>query len=215
MEAVTTTSDDVPKSPLATRPSSAVPRATFADPAADLKDIGPPRSIAADSPHILGVPAGPMIQGVICSRSHFNDPGALFCCACGISMTQRTLELVEGQRPPLGVLVLDDGTMVTLDSNYVIGREPEKDPAVLSGEARPLALRDPARTVSRVHAGLVLDGWNVEIIDLGSGNGTFISSPVPHGWVALAAHRPTPIKPGTRIRLGQQVVRFDSARGIR
>jgi FHA domain len=160
-------------------------------------------------------PPGPKVRGVICSRGHFNDPAAPFCSVCGISMVQRTLNLVEGPRPPLGVIVLDDGTTFTLDSDYVLGREPETDPAVVSGQARPLSLPDPDRTVSRVHAGLVIDGWNVKAVDRGSANGTFVASSADDEWVALIPNRPTLVKPGTRIRLGQRVLLFDSHQGTR
>ncbi|MDQ6616091.1 MAG: FHA domain-containing protein, partial [Actinomycetota bacterium] len=160
-------------------------------------------------------PPGPKVRGVICSRGHFNDPAAPFCGVCGISMVQRTLNLVEGPRPPLGVIVFDDGTTFTLDADYVLGREPENDPSVISGDARPLALTDPDRTVSRVHAGLVLDGWSVKAVDRGSANGTFMAAPGEDSWAALTPNRPTTIKPGTRLRVGQRVFLFDSHQGTR
>ena len=33
----------------------------------------------------------PIVQGVYCSRGHFDDPESLFCAVCGISMNQQTL----------------------------------------------------------------------------------------------------------------------------
>jgi hypothetical protein len=174
-----------------------------------------PLPIAGQPSHVHEEPTGPRVRGVICSRGHFNDPAAPFCGVCGISMVQRTLNLVEGPRPPLGVIVFDDGTTFTLDSDYVMGREPENDPAVLAGTARALAMEDPERTVSRVHAGLVIDGWTVKAVDRGSANGTFIAGPGEDDWVPLIPNRPTAIKPGTRVRLGQRVLLFDSHQGTR
>jgi FHA domain len=179
------------------------------------EEVRAPLPIAGQESHVHVETSGPKVRGVICSRGHFNDPAAPFCSVCGISMVQRTLNLVEGPRPPLGVIVLDDGTTFTLDSDYVLGREPENDPAVVSGQARPLAMTDPDRTVSRVHAGLVIDGWNVKAVDRGSANGTFIAAPGEDDWVPLIPNRPTAIKPGTRVRLGQRVLLFDSHQGMR
>ncbi len=102
-----------------------------------------------------------VVAGIVCSRGHFNDPAAVYCTGCGISMVQRTHEYVAGPRPPLGVLVFDDGSAFAIDGDYVLGREPEFDPAVASGRARPLTLLDPGNGVSRVHAELRLEGWRV------------------------------------------------------
>ncbi len=166
-------------------------------------------------PSVEGEPEGPQVKGVICSRGHFNDPSAPFCGVCGISMVQKTLNLVNGQRPPLGVLVFEDGATFSIDTEYILGREPESDPDVVSGKARPLAVTDPDRTVSRVHAALVLHDWNVRIVDRGSANGTYIALSASDDWSLLPANQPTTIKPGTRIRLGQRVALFDSHGGMR
>lgn len=160
-------------------------------------------------------PQGPQVKGVICSRGHFNDPSAPFCAICGISMVQKTLHLVDGPRPPLGVLVLDDGATFSVDNDYVLGREPESDPDVVSGKARPLALTDPDRTVSRVHAALVLEDWNVKVVDRGSANGTYLAPPGQDDWAPLHPNQVTTIKPGTRVRLGQRVLLYDSHGGTR
>ena len=160
-------------------------------------------------------PEGPQVKGVICSRGHFNDPSAPFCGICGISLVQRTLKLVDGPRPPLGVLVFDDGATFSVDTDYVLGREPESDPEVVAGHARPLAVSDPDRTVSRVHAALILENWNVRVVDRGSANGTYVAASGHDEWSPLTPNQPTTIKPGTRIRLGQRILLYDSHGGLR
>ena len=45
-----------------------------------------------------------LVEGIVCSRGHFTDPGAVYCTVCGISMVQRTHDYVSGPRPPLGVM---------------------------------------------------------------------------------------------------------------
>ena len=123
------------------------------------------------------VSAGPIIQGVYCKNGHFDDPEALFCAICGISMNQQTLVPRPGERPPLGVLLLDDGSVFQLDSDYVVGREPSLDGSVAAGKARPLRVADDSGIVSRVHARVHLDGWRVLVTDLGSANGTRVLLP--------------------------------------
>lgn len=46
--------------------------------------------------------AQPIVDGIYCSRSHFNAPDAIFCSGCGISMVQQTHNRVPGPRPPWG-----------------------------------------------------------------------------------------------------------------
>jgi len=153
---------------------------------------------------------GPVIQGVICARGHFGDPSAAYCAVCGTSMDHRTLHLVDGNRPSLGSLVFDDGTTADVDGDYVLGREPERDEGVVAGRARPLLVTDDDLEISRIHAGVVLDGWDATIVDLDSANGTFISTPAETSWIRLIPHVPVVLSGGTRVRLGQRTILFDS-----
>jgi hypothetical protein len=151
-----------------------------------------------------------MVQGIYCSRGHFNDPNNLFCGACGIGLVQQTHNLVLGPRPPLGFLVFEDATTYSLDSDYVIGRDPSEDPRVQSGDARPLPIDDPERTVSRVHAEVLLDGWQVMLVDRGSTNGTFIWDAAAGAWTTLAPNHPGPLKPGAQAAVGHRTFLFES-----
>jgi len=156
---------------------------------------------------------GPVIKGVICARGHFGDPSAAYCAVCGTSMDHRTLNLVDGNRPSLGALVFDDGTTATVDGDYVLGREPERDEAVVAGRARPLMVTADDLEISRIHAGLVLDGWDATIVDLDSANGTFISTPADTTWTRLIPHIPVVLSGGTSVRMGQRTILFDSPSG--
>jgi pSer/pThr/pTyr-binding forkhead associated (FHA) protein len=150
-----------------------------------------------------------MVDGIYCSRSHFNSPDAIFCTACGISMVQQTHNRVLGPRPPLGVLVTDDGAVFSLVHDYVVGREPGTAAEVLAGTAHPIALDDPKVAMSRVHARILLDGWEVRVEDATSANGTFVG----HGdddWTRLAPGVPTTIKAGTRIAVGGRTLTFET-----
>jgi hypothetical protein len=125
-------------------------------------------------------------------------------------MVQQTSYLVKGVRPPLGVFVFDDGTTFTVDSDYVIGREPEGDPRVISGEARPMAIPDPERAISRVHAEIHLKGWDVVVEDRGSANGTYILPPGGTEWLRLPSDTSASVPTGARVLVGRRHFIFDS-----
>jgi FHA domain len=159
------------------------------------------------------VSAGPIIQGVYCKNGHFDDPEALFCAICGISMNQQTLVPRPGERPPLGVLLLDDGAVFQLDSDYVIGREPGLDASVAQGKARPLRIADESGIVSRVHARIHLDGWRVLVTDLGSANGTRVLLPAQPADQPLVPQVPIVLATGSQVDLGGRGFRYESHRG--
>ena len=156
-------------------------------------------------------PAHVLVKGFRCSRNHHNDPRVSFCSVCGIRMDQRTGVLVDGRRPPLGLLVLDIGSTFVLDDNYLLGRNPEVDEAVISSRLRPIRLDDDSGTLSRVHAEIRLEGWDVLLIDRGSANGSFIAAAGQSGWNRLAPQRPVVLTPGTHVRIGRRVFTFESA----
>lgn len=155
----------------------------------------------------------PIVVGIYCKNGHFDDPEARYCAVCGIGMAQLTKVPQEGRRPPLGVLVLDDGSVCQLDTDYVIGREPTLDKAVAEGRARPLRLGGAPDLVSRIHARVELDGWNVFVSDLNSANGTLLVLPGETTGTKLAPGVRTPLVAGSQIRLGDAyALRYDSHR---
>jgi hypothetical protein len=161
---------------------------------------------AADAAGAEGV----VVPGVLCKNGHFNNPVSAFCSVCGISMVQLTHNPVDGVRPPLGYVVVDDGATYSLDTNYIIGREPDYDPEVAAGRARPLNLPDPERTISRSHADLTLENWDVKVTDRHSTNGTYIAYPDDDGWTRLPPDEPTVIRPGAHLMIGRRTLVFDS-----
>lgn len=157
-------------------------------------------------------PAAPIVTGIRCSRDHLNDPQSAYCAVCGISMVQVTHAPVKGPRPPLGVLVLDDGSTYVVDRDIVIGREPEVDDDARRGAARAVALPDPERAISRVHAKVTLHEWEVRIVDAGSANGTFVAARDATQWTPVPGGQPVPLTPGMHVLVGQRVLSFDSHR---
>lgn len=153
-----------------------------------------------------------IVPGFQCARHHHNDPRVSFCAVCGIRMDQLTCVLSEGVRPPLGVLLLDDGTSFVLDSDCVLGREPEHSEAVARG-ARPVRLEDSSGGMSRAHAEIRLLDWDVTVVDGGSTNGTHIRHPGRQDWVRAVPGQPIVLAPGAQIQLGGRVLTFDSQHG--
>ncbi len=166
----------------------------------DSDDIQPVADVAGRAP------SADSVLGIRCSRDHFNNPSAAYCQVCGISMVHVTHHLVPGERPTLGFLVFDDGATFALDRSYVIGREPE----VGSGSSlAPLTADDNEHTVSRSHAELVLDDWEVTIADLGSTNGTFVWDAGRSDWQRVLPNRPAVVPPGTSVAVGRKTFVYE------
>ena len=78
--------------------------------------------------------------------------------------------VVQRNRGPRRVLVLDDGRTFALSAtSIVIGRNPEGAP----GEQR-LSIPDKTRTLSKTHARLVVQGDEWRLTDLHSTNGVVV-----------------------------------------
>jgi hypothetical protein len=153
-----------------------------------------------------------LVEGALCPGGHFTDPDLSTCPTCGEPLPPDGRR-VTLPRPPLGVLVTDGGTIYTVTGDFVIGREAEGVPDVLAGRARPLPLRDTARSTSRVHARLTVRGWKVLLSDNGSANGTFLSRHGAAGpWLPVTSQAPVPLVHGDRVRLGKRQLLFDTWR---
>ena len=148
------------------------------------------------------------VTGVRCSAGHFNDPAVRYCLSCGRSMAHADRKLVPGLRPPVGVVVLDDGTTRALDVDLVLGSAPATDPEVVAGKAAELRLAGV--DVQPVHARLLMRGWDVRVVDCGSDGRTAIAGPDHVGFSPLPPHTPTVIASGTRVRVGERSFVFTS-----
>ncbi|WP_063052171.1 FHA domain-containing protein [Nocardia arthritidis] len=149
------------------------------------------------------------VMGFKCARAHPSDPRAAFCTVCGMPVDQ-TQALIEVVRPPLGMLILDDGMTYMLAADAVVGRDPERSPAAESGLV-PLRVDDASGGMSRAHAEIRLVNWDVTVVDCGSTNGTRTRLPGYRDWVHLAPHQSMVLVPGTEIMLGNRVLRFELA----
>ncbi|WP_163511417.1 FHA domain-containing protein [Fodinicola acaciae] len=218
LDAPATPMPDMPTPPAEPGPAAGVDRS---EPFESVLLAGPEASLN-DTP-LAPLPVGeeaaeeeeevhPEVLGIYCKNDHFNDPRAPYCGVCGISMVQLTHIARPGPRPPLGVLVLDDGATFRLDTSYVIGREPERNQEVAEGRARSVRLYDPEGLVSRAHAMIELVDWDVKVNDLGSANGTYVFPPGADGWIRVLPNAPITITPGTRVGLGRRGFLYESHR---
>ena len=137
---------------------------------------------------------------------HFNPPDAMFCRECRVNMGELTRNIRCLPRPPLGVLLVDDGRGYPLDRDYVIGREPLLDGDVAAGRATPLPVTDAEGSVSRLHLRVALVGWRVEVRDLGSANGSVLYG--AGGPRALVPADVAVLDPGARVGVGRRSVQF-------
>ncbi|HEU5023538.1 MAG TPA: FHA domain-containing protein, partial [Spirillospora sp.] len=176
----------------------------------------PPREpVSLIRKHPKRRPGGPQVLGVNCKNEHFNDPRAHYCAVCGISMLQLTLSPFHGPRPPLGVLLLDDGQAVPLEDDHLIGRRPERAPEVAEGRAHPLRMTDAEESISRRHVLVRLEEWRVTVVDLGSANGTAVRAPGAADFVRLPPDTPAELAPGAAVRVGlSRTFRFESNRKV-
>ncbi|WP_239003550.1 FHA domain-containing protein [Nocardia panacis] len=162
---------------------------------------------------IAASPSGVLVKGFKCARHHLNDPRVSFCAVCGIRMDQLTCVLTDGIRPPLGLLLLDDGNQFVLDNDCVLGREPEHSDAVRLRGARPIRIEDRSGGMSRAHAEIRLIDWDVTVVDGGSTNGTHIRLPGAVEWTRAVPGHPVKLPPGAQVSLGGRLISFDSQHG--
>lgn len=191
----------------AAQPSRPTMRVTQTD---DARTYGPPEEPIADISTMrlqqLGIVEPVVVDGAMCARMHFNAPDAVFCRECRVSMRELTGSTRRQPRPPLGVLLVDDGRGYPLDRDYVIGREPLLDDDVTAGRATPLPITDAEGSVSRLHLRVSLAGWRVEVRDLGSANGSVLYR--AGGPRALGPLDVALLEPGARVGVGQRSVQF-------
>ena len=152
------------------------------------------------------IPGAPVVAGTLCARGHLNRPGLTVCARCRTVLPDGSKDQVSGTRPPLGVLVGDDGGIYRLDRGYLVGSTPGQDPTVGGGLARPLVLH--GSDVSGSHAELRLSDWDVLIVDRGSAAGTCVFEPGASEWARLNPFEPRVLPPGTHVAFGQRVMTF-------
>src|SRR4051812_19355001 len=107
------------------------------------------------------------------------------------------------------VLRFDDGLVVTVDEDLVLGRRPDNHELVASGSARAVPIADTQNVLSSAHAALQRSGREVSLVDLGSLNGTHVAGPEATEWTQLEPGVAHPLSDGDRLLLGWTVITFE------
>jgi FHA domain len=107
------------------------------------------------------------------------------------------------------VLRFDDGLVVTVDEDLVLGRRPDNHEMVTNGGARPVPIADTQNVLSSAHAALQRSGSEVSLVDLGSLNGTHVAGPEATEWTQLEPGVAHPLSDGDRLLLGWTVITFE------
>ena len=107
------------------------------------------------------------------------------------------------------VLRFDDGLVVTVDEDLVLGRRPDNHEMVTNGGARPVPIADTQNVLSSAHAALQRSGREVSLVDLGSLNGTHVAGPEATEWTQLEPGIAHPLSDGDRLLLGWTVITFE------
>ncbi|MCV2488802.1 FHA domain-containing protein [Geodermatophilus sp. YIM 151500] len=109
------------------------------------------------------------------------------------------------------VLRFDDGMVVTVDEDLVLGRRPDNHELVTSGSARAVPIADTQNVLSSAHAALQRSGREVSLVDLGSLNGTHVAGPEATEWTQLEPGVAHPLSDGDRLLLGWTVITFEQS----
>ncbi len=167
----------------------------------------------ADAPTVVeghAFSSNATVRGVNCPQGHLNDPRDSACRVCGAPIDPGDAQVV-GPRPPLGRLTWDNGEVHELGGPTLVGRDVDLDGAVTAGELSPLVPGGQVDSMSRVHAELRLDGWDVLVIDRGSTNGTFVWDEKTKAWQRLVPGEPQVVRGGTVLAFGERTATFETS----
>jgi hypothetical protein len=146
----------------------------------------------------MPMPSGPAVQAVLCVVGHPNPPHMTSCRVCAAQVPTAVPTMVA--RPMLGTMRFNHGLVIELDRPQLIGRNPKVEGSVGS-EIPNLVKLDVGSGLSRLHAAIRIEGWQVLLEDLNSSNGTVVTLPgrPPR---RLHAGEPVLLEAGTVVDLG-------------
>jgi hypothetical protein len=160
------------------------------------------RAQSSDQPPQATAPAlgGATVQALICSAGHASPPQAVVCRVCGHQVSGSPVVIA---RPTLGRLIVSTGQVIELDRPAVIGRRPKAEGSIPTEVPNMVALGE-LQGLSRSHAAIRLEQWQVLLEDLGSANGTVVTLP---GREPRRLHEGDPVllENGALIDLGGEV----------
>jgi len=112
---------------------------------------------------------GPLVLARLCPQGHANPPSRTVCWDCGEAITGEPLEV---SRPHVGRMHISNGGVIDLDRTLVIGRQPSVSRVEGGAMPRLIQVVSSSGDISRSHAEVRVDGWDVLLVDLFATNGT-------------------------------------------
>lgn len=106
------------------------------------------------------------VSAILCPHDHPNPPERGRCWRCAATLDSSAV--VRVARPALGTVVLDDGRVVDIDRMVLLGRSPRAERTDAAHLPALVSVGSEAPGVSRTHARIFVDGWQVLVEDLGS-----------------------------------------------
>lgn len=184
-------------------PAPPAPSAEFEDD--DDAELTVDRSALLEARHAAQSQAvsGPSVLAVLCSAGHPTPPHSDRCRVCGAGIPPQGPFTMS--RPPLGILRLSTGDVVTLDRSVLLGRAPKLgDGLAVHDRPHVVKVPSPERDISRNHVEVILEGWHVLIRDLGTTNGTTVALP-GESPVRLRANDQQVLEPGSLVSMADEV----------
>lgn len=175
--------------PLATGLISAIPSAQGSIPSAGSTDIdddgdhdGLTMTVAqlralrasGNASEVAPAPAaggGPTVQALVCGVGHPNPTVLDSCRTCGSALSSAQVVIL---RPSLGRVRLSNGQAIELTRSAIVGRNPRVE-GTMHGEVPSTVKIEGIQALSRSHAIIRLEGWQVMVEDLDSANGTTVT----------------------------------------
>ena len=167
--------DTIIKSRAAATSASAADEHTIIRGIKAMKPQTPPRPEpeAGDDSH-----SGPTeyILARSCEQRHPNPPTASTCHTCGATLSGPARQV---RKPAMGRMTVRDRGGIReysheLNRSVVLGRQPSASAVNEPNPPRLLQIDSPSGDISRSHLLVRLEGWHVQLVDLGATNGTML-----------------------------------------
>jgi hypothetical protein len=192
-------------------PVAGVPAGTIT---VDLRNVfgagRPPLELAAAAA-LSYAPDQPEVLGVRCELGHFNHPRVMNCLRCGRPIPPGAPQ-VSGPRPPVGVLLADDGSIWALARGCLIGADPGSAPEVQSGASEAISMKAGANhAMAPVQSEVQVRDWSIYLVDRGAEGGSWVQGPTAQTWEQLGRNEQRGLANGSHLSCGGRVLTYLSA----
>lgn len=129
-----------------------------------------PSTPASGVPLLSDGPPSNLVEGRNCDCGWQGPPSAHRCASCGASVA--AIPITAFERPVLAILEIAGHPRVPLSGNVSIGRNPPERPGY-----EIVRLGSDHSSVSKHHADLVVESWEIHVYDCDSRNGVVLQTP--------------------------------------